>query len=1241
MPLFGESEQDELQNAELYLDDPYGDQDEICTTQIPDIGVSLQESYLEATNNGPSVEDWQDVDFKDRVGVHLGEAVQTVWEQAQGEVKLMLDGFEKHLGTKKPSMKQLVDHILGEQSNIYRVFYDCLHWSYPDFAKFLKTFMIQCAYRVSAKELFQEDGLIQTDNLMPYEQYVAMWREVGVSCLPEDEKASPDAATETFWMKLETAINDMLRAFIVETMTPKEEEKRLDVLRIVFDDDKMHFDARVSNAFLRILQHVRDNRKGPVCHHAVLTATNLLAGFQFERVGDTTTDCVQRLTKRQFVAAQGGGDSKVRKLGFLEALADRGYTTKKLFIDFFVPSGAKLAGTKKRSLDNPFSYGKELKETDPRTNIPKSGAKSMWVKSVDWLNRKIYNVAYRNGNGGVTLATSTSHGLYEWDMVLNNPADRTWYLKLQNNKLSGVDVLRRCFRPLAATRQNHDISEEFAKMLDALPMTPLTMGQSSTGFEWFWFRGNSMSSRPVDAGFAIYDGTEEELKNKKSWATVKSFLSKAGSRSWVSEEVKEEADQENNNTTDDENDNHNNDNDNDYDNQDDDTPINFPRLLSDESYLEEVQAALNDDRRSAESVRPVLERLGATLSKAQNPGSAMTADEKKFNDWCDEHRHLRPHYWKTATALKHLASSLDPPCDYGDATTASAIRKSIQEHLHAYPDADLVSGGSAGSASEPQLTKKQRLLKTFVQSTYMSKLEGEAKSNTRRGLDLEKPLARQLKQDSDHGLTIFKVHEIAAAPLVNRTGIDIPSVNSSADFVLSVSPPDAPEEKEVAILEVKARVVSSTEQRANLDLGIARLRQQKGGIQDRNQKYYQVRADDDLFPYFVTERQEALQILHLVYNYNAKYVCLLIGDTYSKIIAGIWTAVDEVLKRAWGEVLKDMHDLSIGFLYRDPDDITFMFTDEEKEILEPVLAHIKFGTESLDMHSFEQAVKVWRLVRLMWPSPLPPLSRLIPLLLAYWNATKGGSDTITKLIWHAMYSPPSKLAQAHAVARMLLLVCTVLHRSHHIATAKVGLPYKSLQHFRNANNARSSFFQTLISISTCFDTPDDTESTADVVSDDSVGEDDDIEEVEFHGRDTRGSKAVKKVTFSAGPMTQATPKRKVMAAYSKLEDKGDSLKGAKKVVRERRRLCTGIPLYLAMPGTCGICKRETKWWCAGCHTHCCLLDTTADAADATELLVTIPAYSEKIAARVLEGVRNTCYLVVHQGALQECDFMKD
>jgi hypothetical protein len=79
---------------------------------------------------------------------------------------------------------------------------------------------------------------------------------------------------------------------------------------------------------------------------------------------------------------------------------------------------------------------------------------------------------------------------------------------------------------------------------------------------------------------------------------------------------------------------------------------------------------------------------------------------------------------------------------------------------------------------------------------------------------------------------------------------------------------------------------------------------------------------------------------------------------------------------------------------------------------------------------------------------------------------KGGSNTLTKILWHNMYDPPCNTPQGHAVARMFLLGNIIIHHLNQLFTAKSNLNsgYPSLKHFRNAANKRSSFHNTLLLI---------------------------------------------------------------------------------------------------------------------------------------------------------------------------------
>eukprot|EP00978_Attheya_sp_CCMP212_P026958 scaffold89731_cov59-Attheya_sp.AAC.2 len=61
-------------------------------------------------------------------------------------------------------------------------------------------------------------------------------------------------------------------------------------------------------------QHIRENCRGPVYHHAVLSASGVVIGCAFERPGEKTSTCTQQIFKIQIVPMQGGVASEVQNL---------------------------------------------------------------------------------------------------------------------------------------------------------------------------------------------------------------------------------------------------------------------------------------------------------------------------------------------------------------------------------------------------------------------------------------------------------------------------------------------------------------------------------------------------------------------------------------------------------------------------------------------------------------------------------------------------------------------------------------------------------------------------------------------------------------------------------------------------------------------------------------------------------------------------------------------------------------
>jgi hypothetical protein len=379
--------------------------------------------------------------------------------------------------------------------------------------------------------------------------------------------------------------------------------------------------------------------------------------------------------------------------------------------------------------------------------------------------------------------------------------------------------VRRSFHPLGSKSTNEKapvVSDAMVHWIMAAPIQLTTMGQSTA--DWFNNRGMSLTSRSVEQGVAIFSGNEDELEHGGSWAFIKNYIAAAGSRSYsqpIDEESKEEE------AGDQQDEQNHNDQENDDDGDDADIDDEFPSytididhlLDNDPDYVDEVVDHLLGAEYSDEQVMSVLRTIGATTSVAQTANRASLANRKKLEAWLNLPALLRPVYFQTAAKLRAFAKSLLPVCTLPAKASESVARNALAAHLILNPLTTVNSTDSAQPASASsliaQLTKTQKLKRLFIVTAFLPKLETQERRDTRRGLDLEEPMVQNLLRDSAKQKTIFTIEEVAAAPLVCRTGLPIHSASCSLDFAAIICRAETGE-RELAGIECKGCVRLAT-----------------------------------------------------------------------------------------------------------------------------------------------------------------------------------------------------------------------------------------------------------------------------------------------------------------------------------------------------------------------------------------------------------------------------------------------
>lgn len=149
-----------------------------------------------------------------------------------------------------------------------------------------------------------------------------------------------------------------------------------------------------------------------------------------------------------------------------------------------------------------------------------------------------------------------------------------------------------------------------------------------------------------------------------------------------------------------------------------------------------------------------------------------------------------------------------------------------------------------------------------------------------------------------------------------------------------------------------------------------------------------------------------MQILHHAYVYDFRFILLLIGDSTSNIINGVWVKFDDEIKSKYGTLLRLIYELCLKWAY-DPQALM------PEDIIKNILPQI---SKDMDFESFQGHFAMWKYVSTKIQAPIPRVLRILPLVFSTWNSLKGGSDTITKLLWYANCPVPFKSPQVNELS---------------------------------------------------------------------------------------------------------------------------------------------------------------------------------------------------------------------------------
>lgn len=163
-------------------------------------------------------------------------------------------------------------------------------------------------------------------------------------------------------------------------------------------------------------------------------------------------------------------------------------------------------------------------------------------------------------------------------------------------------------------------------------------------------------------------------------------------------------------------------------------------------------------------------------------------------------------------------------------------------------------------------------------------------------------------------------------------------------------------------------------------------------------KKYELIDDANKALNHIPNHDERYQIFDHAYVYGVDKVALIVGERNGGVISGTVVNFDWDLQDCYGNVVDEIKKIALEWAY-----------DESTKVIPENIVTLSDEIATInEKEALYGSFKLWRCMFFSDPSVLPrtTLKRIIPTTHAKWNATKGGSDTITKIVDDCYVHPP-------------------------------------------------------------------------------------------------------------------------------------------------------------------------------------------------------------------------------------------
>ena len=580
--------------------------------------------------------------------------------------------------------------------------------------------------------------------------------------------------------------------------------------------------------------------------------------------------------------------------------------------------------------------------------------------------------------------------------------------------------------------------------------------------------------------------------------------------------------------------------------------------------------------------------------------------------WLQEKNSKRNYLFYKANGLRDLVSARSFVLPTGQKTIPHMI-----DALAGVSGATITSdqGGAEGEGGADNLSSpEESAILAILEKSFLPHQKGKLREYCSLGQKMELPNLKHWLQavrngaaadeedaEHSHAFSGISVEGAYSAGLAARKGATY--AKDSVDFVLMVHDEASAGDRLVAWgFEAKGRLTAAT---------AAQEQRNRQSHLDRH-----VRINNGEVHAQVKAIGERFQVLQHAFVYDFPVVVLSMSDLQAQPIRSIIIDFSTELKEDFGEVLKDLFELSLQWAYPT-------LTQRPQVVIVP--EHILAIADTIKTingrETLQGTANLW-LAMCKLQKPFPSFNRMIPAIYAFWNAVKGGSDTTTKLMDDCVLRVPKSHLNAESAAcnRVIMITFVLCHRLFQIFSADPELNYPSLHNYRAAASARTTFHQSLLQCYQIFrselqTSDDDPESGATMQR----------PETNAQNRRTQPSRqrvdgVVPEQTTFGATLPMNTPKK-----IGSMLRRGHAPDEIQKMVHE----CTGIPLkaHPHKERRCTHCEKgRTAWYCAGCKRWFCMQRrNTSNNPKKIEL------YSHLVNGEMMT-FQKSCYQFAHEAA---------